>query len=273
MLESTDNEVNKNSNLKIIIVAVGSSGVHFASHLLNEDINDIDFKIIRMFGSDWILEHYGFTKLNPAKVDTIAFRNPTNNFVCRSFETMEIVYNFIKDKQQEIKNMLLEADVAIIVTGLGGTTSSAVTPFVAKVAKEMGIFTILISRMPIKYDTKRKKAYAKIALEELNELCDFKTIINENRYMTPPDNINFDNNLKTLDCAFQKQLINIVNIVRDSNKDTILKNLNSKIYESEKLFDTCYEVILQNTKIIEVENEQKKMSWWEKLKIWWRKEK
>src|SRR3989338_7772548 len=86
-----------------------------------------------------------------------------------------------KDAEQKIANLFKGADLAILVSCLGGGTGSGSAPEFARIAKELGVITFGIFTMPFKFEGAKRAQIAKASMEKLKtNLNVFSIIPNEN---------------------------------------------------------------------------------------------
>ena len=79
---------------------------------------------------------------------------------------------FKKDKEDMkekiwIESILKEVDVLFLITGMGGATGTSMTPTIAKLARERGIYTSAIVTMPMEMEGKERKEIAEKGILEL----------------------------------------------------------------------------------------------------------
>jgi cell division protein FtsZ len=72
-----------------------------------------------------------------------------------------------EESQNEIREILKDADMVFLTCGLGGGTGSGASPVVAAIAKELGILTIAVVTKPFSFEGQQRKAIAEKAHEEL----------------------------------------------------------------------------------------------------------
>jgi cell division protein FtsZ len=76
-----------------------------------------------------------------------------------------------------IRGMFSDADVAVIVTCLGGGTGSGATPVVLKAARDAQVFTIVMATYPFGFEGEKRKAVADRAKDSLVALADVVCLI------------------------------------------------------------------------------------------------
>lgn len=74
-----------------------------------------------------------------------------------------------KESEQELKLSLEGADMIFITCGLGGGTGTGSAPYVAQLAKKMGILSVAIVTMPFTMEGSHRHENAMIGLEKLEQ--------------------------------------------------------------------------------------------------------
>jgi len=80
------------------------------------------------------------------------------------------------DYIEQIKNILVGFKYVFIISGLGGNVGSGLSPFFAKIAKDIEATVVSIVAMPFKFE-KHKHFYAGLALRQMRKLSDAVIII------------------------------------------------------------------------------------------------
>lgn len=87
-----------------------------------------------------------------------------------------------RESRAELQAMLKDARLLVMVAGLGGGTGSGVTPVLAQMAHEAGLFLVSVLVMPFSFEGERRRTQAEAALEEISRLSDIVFCF-ENDYM------------------------------------------------------------------------------------------
>jgi len=82
-----------------------------------------------------------------------------------------------------IREMLSEADMVFVTSGMGGGTGTGAAPVVAGIAKDMGILTIGVVTKPFQFEGKRRARQAEQGLMELKKACHSVIIIPNQRLL------------------------------------------------------------------------------------------
>jgi len=74
-----------------------------------------------------------------------------------------------KESEQELKKLIEGADLIFITCGLGGGTGTGSAPFIASLAKKMGILSVAIVTIPFTMEGSHRFENAMIGLEKLEQ--------------------------------------------------------------------------------------------------------
>lgn len=80
-----------------------------------------------------------------------------------------------KESEQELKKLMLGADMIFITCGLGGGTGTGSAPYIAQIAKKMGLLTVGIVTIPFSMEGNHRFENAMIGLEKMEQ--DINTLI------------------------------------------------------------------------------------------------
>jgi len=80
-----------------------------------------------------------------------------------------------------VRGMFTNADVAVIVTCLGGGTGSGATPVILAAARDAGLFSIVLATRPFEFEGKKRKNVADTALNILAPVADLVCVIDNDR--------------------------------------------------------------------------------------------
>ncbi|XKG39221.1 cell division protein FtsZ [Marinobacter sp.] len=167
MFELVDN-VQQNAVIKVI--GVGGGGGNAVRHMLNSDIEGVDFicantdaQALTGMGAKQVIQLGG----NITK-GLGAGANP------------EVGRQSAMEDRDRIAEALKGADMVFITAGMGGGTGTGAAPIVAEVAREMGILTVAVVTKPFLFEGGKRMTVAETGLKELQESVDsLITIPNE----------------------------------------------------------------------------------------------
>ncbi len=95
----------------------------------------------------------------------------------------EVGLHAAEESANEIREMLKGADMVFITCGLGGGTGSGASPFIANVAKELGILTVAVVTRPFGFEGAQRRAIAEAAYEKLANQVDTIVAIPNDRIL------------------------------------------------------------------------------------------
>ena len=148
----------------ILIVGVGNSGTCIVNQMISSSIIGVEFVSIRMH-KDQSLGDRCYLEIE--------------EMLSKDY-SIKIAWNCLQKIEEELKNVVKEHDMVIIIGGMGGKYSTPLTSIIVKQAKRMGVFTMGIVSTPFELEGKSRKELALEGIEELRQEVDLLfTISNE----------------------------------------------------------------------------------------------
>jgi cell division protein FtsZ len=95
----------------------------------------------------------------------------------------EVGLHAAEESANEIREMLKGADMVFITCGLGGGTGSGASPFIASIAKELGILTVAVVTRPFGFEGAQRRMIADAAYEKLANQVDTIVAIPNDRIL------------------------------------------------------------------------------------------
>ncbi len=93
----------------------------------------------------------------------------------------EIGAKAAEESKEALTDVLTGADMVFITAGMGGGTGTGAAPYVAKIAKEMGILTVGVVTTPFGFEGKRRMDQATKGIDELAQNVDSLMVIPNER--------------------------------------------------------------------------------------------
>ncbi|MBI43570.1 cell division protein FtsZ [Marinobacter lutaoensis] len=167
MFELVDN-VQQNAVIKV--VGVGGGGGNAVRHMLNSDIEGVEFICANT-------DAQALTDLDPRQVIQLG-GNITKGLGAGA--NPEVGRQSALEDRDRISEALQGADMVFITAGMGGGTGTGAAPVVAEVARELGILTVAVVTKPFMFEGGKRMSIAEAGLKELEENVDsLITIPNE----------------------------------------------------------------------------------------------
>ena len=93
----------------------------------------------------------------------------------------EIGARAAEESKEALTDILTGADMVFITAGMGGGTGTGAAPYVAKIAKDMGILTVGVVTTPFAFEGTRRMTQATAGIEELAKNVDSIMVIPNER--------------------------------------------------------------------------------------------
>ncbi len=158
---------------KIKVIGVGGSGSSAVNRMINSRIKGVDFVVVN---TDVQALHHSKapTKLQIGKTITRGLGAGMNP---------ELGRKSAEENQNEIRDILKDADMVFVTCGLGGGTGTGAAPVVAGIAKELGALTVGVVTKPFAFEGAQRKDIAEKGYEELQEKVDTVITIPNDRLL------------------------------------------------------------------------------------------
>ncbi|MBU0545766.1 cell division protein FtsZ [Patescibacteria group bacterium] len=156
---------------KIKVVGVGGSGGSAVNRMMAAKIRGVDFIVMN---TDVQALHHNLApqKLHIGKSVTRGLGSGMDP---------ELGRKSAEESQNEIREMLQDADMVFVTCGLGGGTGSGASPVVAEVAKECGALVVAVVTKPFSFEGPKRLEIADTAWEKLARHVDTIITIQNDR--------------------------------------------------------------------------------------------
>ena len=160
----------KQENAKIKVVGVGGGGGNAVLHMINHDIEGVDF----------ICANTDTQALKSLKsAITLKLGNGLTKGLGAGADP-DIGRRAAESDRMAIEELLSGADMVFITAGMGGGTGTGAAPVIASIAKELGALTVAVVTKPFRFEGKNRMSAAEKGLASLVEEVDsLVTIPNE----------------------------------------------------------------------------------------------
>jgi len=158
---------------KIKVVGVGGGGGSAINRMITSKIRGIEF--IAMNTDVQALHH------SQAAVKLHIGKNITRGLGAGM--DPEVGYRAAEESEEQIREILKDADMVFITFGLGGGTGSGAGPKIAAIAKDMGALTVAVVTRPFVFEGAQRKAIADQAHEDMSEAVDTMITIPNDRIL------------------------------------------------------------------------------------------
>lgn len=146
----------------IRVVGVGGGGTNAVARMISGKVQGVEFVAVNTDAQ--ALFH------NPAPVKVNVGRGTTRGLGAGA--NPDIGLQSAKESSEELKKALEGADLVFVTAGLGGGTGSGGAPYIAELARSMGILTIGVVTKPFSFEGLRRRKQAEEALDSLRGKVD-----------------------------------------------------------------------------------------------------
>lgn len=158
---------------KIKVVGVGGGGGSAVMRMVDTGIKGVEF--IALNTDVQALHH------NPAQKKVHIGKTVTRGLGAGMDPDMG--KRSAEEAQNEIREVLKDADMVFITAGMGGGTGTGAAPVVAEIAKDLGALTVAIVTKPFSFEGPQRKKLAEGGLQELSRHVDTIVTIPNDRVM------------------------------------------------------------------------------------------
>jgi cell division protein FtsZ len=148
--------------IRLKVFGVGSAGCNAVEHMSQGDFKDVDFVAIN-------------TDLQSLLALSAACVLPLGAKLTRGLGTggdIEVGRAAAEEETEQLRNLCEEAEVVVIVTGLGGGVGTGASPVLARVAKETGALVLAVATLPFDCEGTNRQEQAMRGLQVLQEAAD-----------------------------------------------------------------------------------------------------
>lgn len=232
---STNRKVEKIAEEKIVkvkVIGVGGAGNNTITKLYEYGVEGVELVAINT----------DVQALNMTKADVrIAVGASVTGGLGAGFDPM-VGKNAFLESKAEIEEMLRDADLVIVIGGLGGGTGTGIAPEICKLAREMGILSTSISYLPFEFEGLYRSRNAQEGLKEIRDNADSFFVIDNNDILArSSDEVSFEEALDLINttiCNFLHELINLIFETGFVNVD--FADISRVLHDKEEgFFATC----------------------------------
>ena len=147
---------------KIKVIGIGGSGGSAINRMIECGIRGVEFIAIN---TDVQALHYNKAtkKLHIGKTITRGLGAGMNS---------ELGKQSAEEAQNEIRDILKDADMVFVTCGLGGGTGTGASPVIAELARDLGALTVAVVTKPFAFEGAQRKNIAERGLSELTDKVD-----------------------------------------------------------------------------------------------------
>ncbi len=149
-------------NAVIKVIGVGGGGSNAVSRMISGKVGGVEFVAVNTDAQ--ALFH------NPAEAKVNIGRGTTRGLGAGA--NPDIGLQSAKESSEELKKIIEGSDLVFVTAGLGGGTGSGAAPYIAELARSMGVLTVGVVTKPFSFEGLRRRKQAEEALDALRSKVD-----------------------------------------------------------------------------------------------------
>lgn len=203
MVEIISNE--QNSKLpKIKIIGIGGCGNNAINRLVRQSSYPIEY--IAVNTDQMVLDR------STADICIPIGKKVTNGFGAGG--NPEIAKAAAEESEEDLKNLIKDANMVILTAGMGGGTGTGAIPFISKLCKDAGSLTIAIVTTPFYFENPSRMDTAYAGIHELENSVDTLLVISNDKLLTSNDkNITMSSAFTLADSVLKNAIDTVTNII------------------------------------------------------------
>ena len=136
--------VQHSANIKVF--GVGGGGGNALEYMIKQNIEGVEF----------ISANTDAQALNNSKAPTIIQLGEEITKGLGAGANPEVGRQSAEESREQIRDVLIGADMVFITAGMGGGTGTGAAPIFAEVAKQLGILTVAVVTKPFEFEGKKR---------------------------------------------------------------------------------------------------------------------
>lgn len=164
---------------KIKVIGVGGAGGNAVEHMINRNVTGVDY-------------YCANTDAQALGLLSASSKIQLGSKITRGLGAgadPEVGRAAALEDREQIREILLEADMVFIAAGMGGGTGTGAAPVIAEVAREMGVLTVAIVNRPFPFEQQKRITVAEKGVVDLAHHVDSLIIVPNAKLLEvlPPD--------------------------------------------------------------------------------------
>ncbi|HVN27958.1 MAG TPA: cell division protein FtsZ [Candidatus Binataceae bacterium] len=172
MIELVDNNPDPGARIKVI--GAGGCGGNAVAHMIQAGVRNVDFVAVN-------------TDAQALQNSSVPVRLQIGENITRGRGTggnPEIGRKAALESEEQLRDMLTEAEMVFVTAGMGGGTGTGSAPVIAKIARELGALTVGVVTKPFQFEGRKRAAQADHGLRELKAAVDTLITIPNQRLLS-----------------------------------------------------------------------------------------
>ncbi len=187
----------------IKVVGVGGGGCNAVNRMILNDVVGVDFVAIN-------------TDCQALKMSRAATKLQIGRQITKGWGAgaePEIGQRAAEESEEEIRDVIKDADMVFITAGMGGGTGTGAAHIVAKVAKEMGSLVIAVVTKPFSFEGNKRMKDALMGIEKIRPHVDSLVIIPNDKLLDGGPDVTYLEAVREADNVLRRAVQGISEII------------------------------------------------------------
>ena len=149
-------------HLRVRLIGVGGAGCHVAEHIFRTELGRIPVSIVHTHAR--VLQQHSIERR------LLIGSNRTHGL--GSGGDADLARVMADEAATELRELVGDADLVFLVSGMGGGTGTGAAPVIARIAKQAGALVIAIAITPFEFEGGRRSKQAHSGLQTLRSVAD-----------------------------------------------------------------------------------------------------
>lgn len=156
------------------VIGVGGGGGNAVNRMIENDVKGVEFIVINTDAQ--------VLRLSRAENRLQIGKQLTKGLGAGA--DPDIGQRAAEESEEQIREILKDADMVFITAGMGGGTGTGASPVVAKIAKELGCLTVAIVTKPFTFEGRKRMTQAIKGLEKLKPYVDTMIVVPNDKLLS-----------------------------------------------------------------------------------------
>ena len=170
---SSKREEPKRTQTRIKVIGVGSAGGNAVKRMIEAGLADIEFYAVNT-DQQALDKHHAAT---PVQIGV----STTQGLGCGA--NPEIGRRSAEEDREKLHSIVADADIVLIVAGMGGGTGAGASPLIASLAREQGALAVGVVTQPFNFEGQRRAEQAKRSLQKIQENADAVVVVSNQQLL------------------------------------------------------------------------------------------
>jgi len=188
---------------RISVVGVGGGGTNTAARIWEACTQDVE-----VYAANTDAQHLLMAKV-PNKI--LLGRRSTRGL--GAGDLPQVGEEAAREAEEEIREALRGMDIVFLAAGMGGGTGTGATPFMARMARDLGALTLALCTFPFKSEGKKRAENARWGLERLGEVADTVIVIPNDRLLDLAPRLSLEAAFRVADELLMKAVRGITELI------------------------------------------------------------